>query len=626
MPEFQLELSANDERDFARKLRAVEDGVELPTDDPAMVGTSVRMRVVHAESNAEALARARVTALKATGMLLVVELWETGPHSKEDSVEIFEVAEEGSVRKDPPLPSVRSAPPAASASGASASGGSLEHKRTANAFRAFDVVGSYQILKRLGAGGMADVYLVRAMLGEGVDKLVALKTVLPEFGPDTKYGSMFLQEARVSATLRHRGLVQVFGYGEAAGHAYLAMEYLHSRDLTAVLRFMKRRNQPLTADFAVTVALELTRALEYVHGRKDLDGRPMKLVHRDVSPGNVLLTLYSEVKLMDFGVAAVAGVTGDEGLLVGKVPYMTLDQAVGGAPMPRWDLFAVGVMLYEMLTLRRPYANVPMQQFVTARRRLDFPRPSELNHTVPPALDELVMRAVSEGTAFESAAELRHALEQAQLKVGQADLGAWLKVMFGEELAREQAEMEQLTLEARRRTGFKDSSPASPFARRYHAIRRKVASSRVGRLIAQRPKLARGVVSSIAALVLLGGATGVLGVTREGELRRHLENADAQARVGRLVGPLGTEMLAELLKAKQLRAQDPRVTARLALLADELEKLGELALHRSNLDEAAAHFEAALKADPLRQTAKAKLAEVEEEVAKASKAKVVRTP
>src|SRR6185295_1219359 len=109
-------------------------------------------------------------------------------------------------------------------------------KSPSTGLRAFDALGQYQLLKRLGGGGMADVHLARSQLSEGVDKLVALKTVLSQFGPSTPYGSMFLHEARISATLQHPNLVQVFAFGEAQGHPYLAMEYIHGRDLSAVLK------------------------------------------------------------------------------------------------------------------------------------------------------------------------------------------------------------------------------------------------------------------------------------------------------------------------------------------------------------------------------------------------------
>lgn len=495
--------------------------------------------------------------------------------------------------------------------------------RAKHVLRPFDNIGSFQILKHLGEGGMADVYVARALLGEGVDKLVALKTVLPEFGPDTRWGAMFLREARVCATLRHANLVQIFAFGEAAGRAYLSMEYIHGRDLSAVIKAMKARKQLLGPDFAVAVAIELCKALEYVHTRRDLDGRPLNLVHRDVSPGNVILSENAEVKLMDFGVAAVDGSDAAPGLTVGKVPYMSMDQARGGAPKPQWDLFAVGVMLFEMLTLRRPYKNVAIQQ-IAASREVQLPKPSELNPNVPPELDELVLRAVKEKTAFTSAAELRVKLEKLQAQVGMCDLSRWVRALFAEQLQIEQAELEALTSDARKRSGFKDPGASNAVSRRFHTMRRRVAATRTWMALSQRPWLLRSLVAATVLVVAGGGAFGGYSAYVERQLQEHLDKADAQAAAGRLVGATGSEMLGELLVAAKLKPADPRVQKRLRMLGERLQQLGDSALARQNREEAAAHFEAALKADPHRAGLRDRLEKIQEEILRQSRGRIVQ--
>jgi len=165
----------------------------------------------------------------------------------------------------------------------------------------FDLLGRYQLLRRLGHGGMGEVFLARCASGQGVEKLVALKVVLPEYGLGTPLGALCLNEARISMTLQHPNVIQVFDFGEAAGRPFLAMEHIHGRNLDHVVRRLRERAAHSVLSFAVAVGIELCRALEYVHEKRGLDGRPLNLVHRDLSPRNVLLSYRGEVKVWTSG-------------------------------------------------------------------------------------------------------------------------------------------------------------------------------------------------------------------------------------------------------------------------------------------------------------------------------------
>lgn len=492
----------------------------------------------------------------------------------------------------------------------------------------FETLGNYQVLEHLGGGGMAEVYLARSLLAQGVDKLVALKTVRSEFGPLTRFGAMFLDEARVSATLQHPNIVQVFDFGEAQGRPYLAMELVSGRDLTATLRALREKKAPAPPAVTVAIGIGLCRALEYVHEKRDLDGKPLELVHRDVGPANVLLTPRSEVKLMDFGVAATAQSAGSStGLLVGKLPYMPPEQHRGEKPSPGWDLYPVGVTLYQLATLFHPWQGNPSEYLTMEALRLHRGPPSQLNPAVPPALDALLMRATQlEGAQrFPTARALREALEAVQAQVGPADLGAWVKELFGEALAREEVEREGLVTEARRRTQSRVPAALRPLLAPLLAVRNKVVYSAGYRKLARRPKLLRALWAGLLLAVLGGGALGVLRARAAAAVREGLAQADERAARGRWVAASGGAL--EILLDLEARApNDARVRKRLAAMAVRLEGLGRAALERESFEEAAAHLEAALKAEPGRPSAREALGAVEEAVRARSREKVVQSP
>ena len=493
----------------------------------------------------------------------------------------------------------------------------------------FELVGSYQVLRHLGGGGMADVYLARSLLAQGVDKVVALKTVREEFGPQTPYGAMFLNEARVSATLQHPNIVQVFDFGEAAGRPYLAMEYVHGRDLVAILRLLRTQQAPVPPAIAVAICIRLCEALEYVHEKKDLDGRPLHLVHRDVSPANVLVTGRAEVKLMDFGVAAAALPEGQaRGMMVGKLPYMPAEQMVGMPPSPGWDLYPVGVTLYQLLALQHPWQGNPSDYLLMPALRIRREPPSTFNPAVPPALDALVARAtdLEPSNRPESARALREELEAVAKDLGPVDLGAWVRSLFGPALDEEQRALEELTAEGRRRSAQEVPGFVRPLVAPLAALRQRYVYSRLGKALARRKWLARSVVALLLLAVVGGGGGGALWARDRAARLDELARADAQAAAGRLVGPGEGDALDVLLRARERWPGEPRVTRRLAALADTFEALAAAALERDALEEAAAHLEAALRADPGRTAAQQKLRDIEEAVKAASRDKVVKTP
>ena len=215
-------------------------------------------------------------------------------------------------------------------------------------------VGRYQLLRRLAIGGMAELHLACAMGVGGFQKVVVLKRVLPHLAADAGFVRMFLDEARLAAHLDHPNIVQVIDSGEAAGEYFYAMEYVHGRNVRELLGAASHAGgMPLAV--ALTIAVGIAAALEHAHGRVDLEGRPLDLVHRDVSPSNVLVSYDGAVKLTDFGIAKAATRTQETtaGTMKGKIGYMSPEQCRGEAVDRRSDIFSLGVVLFELTTCER---------------------------------------------------------------------------------------------------------------------------------------------------------------------------------------------------------------------------------------------------------------------------------
>ncbi|MFN7147789.1 MAG: serine/threonine-protein kinase, partial [Myxococcota bacterium] len=220
--------------------------------------------------------------------------------------------------------------------------------------------GRYQLLERIAAGGMAEVFLARSFGVEGFEKRLVIKRILPELAQNPRFVQMFVHEAKLSVSLAHPNIVQVFDLGKVGDDPYMAMEYIQGRDLTQVLRVLRRNGERLPIPIAVTIAAAVARGLAYAHARAAPDGRPLHIVHRDVSPHNIMVSYEGDVKLVDFGIARLVGER--EGADAkrpggGKFAYMSPEQAAGKPLDHRSDIFSLGVVLFEMLAGRRLFAD-----------------------------------------------------------------------------------------------------------------------------------------------------------------------------------------------------------------------------------------------------------------------------
>ncbi|MFH1532260.1 MAG: serine/threonine-protein kinase [Pseudomonadota bacterium] len=218
--------------------------------------------------------------------------------------------------------------------------------------------GRFTLLQRLGAGGMAEVYLARLSGEAGFEKHLVIKKILPSLASDPEFVERLIQEGKLVAGLNHGNIVQVQELGQEDGEFYLAMDYVAGTDLREFMGAVRRAEEAFPEHIAAHVLLQVARALAYAHAKVDGDGTPLGIVHRDISPANVLVSWEGEVKLTDFGIARVrqdGRVLTTAGMLRGKVPYMAPEQAEGGALGPESDVFSFGVLAYELLAGRRPY-------------------------------------------------------------------------------------------------------------------------------------------------------------------------------------------------------------------------------------------------------------------------------
>ena len=266
--------------------------------------------------------------------------------------------------------------------------------------------GDYYLTGHLGRGGMADVYLARYMGAAGFQRTVVIKRVLNVADPESI--RMFINEAKVAAELTHPNIVQLYELGERAGEFFIAMEYVRGAELGKLMNALAARRQVIPRGVAALIAREVCRGLAYAHAHTDSFGTPRPIIHRDVSPGNVVISYDGQVKLVDFGIAKAleADVPQTQaGLIKGKLGYMAPEQ-LDGHTTPQCDVFSTGVVLFEMLTLRRLIAADNVLEQVTKLKTMAFPTPSSTSPEVGPELDAIVGKALERNLALRYATAL----------------------------------------------------------------------------------------------------------------------------------------------------------------------------------------------------------------------------
>jgi serine/threonine-protein kinase len=301
-----------------------------------------------------------------------------------------------------------------------------------------DKLGKYEVIRQIAVGGMAELYLTRTVGIEGFEKLVCVKRILPQYINNPTFVNMFLNEARLAAMLHHPNIAQVYDIGQDAGEYFFSMEYVHGEDLGRLVATGRENGVPISLDCALTLAAGLCAGLHHAHEKAAPDGKPLGVVHRDVSPTNVLVSYDGAVKLVDFGIARAGGEPSQSTTgLKGKISYMSPEQCRGRTVLDRRsDVFSVGSILYELTTGRLPFVDETEYGVLHQIVNREADPPSTLVPGFPPQLEAIVMRALAREPErrFSTALELQNQLEdyahENRLRVSPLVLARLMSTLF----------------------------------------------------------------------------------------------------------------------------------------------------------------------------------------------------
>src|SRR6185503_10555990 len=298
--------------------------------------------------------------------------------------------------------------------------------------------GRYTLLEQLAVGGMAEVFRAKITSSHGFEKVVVIKRILPHLAADSTFVAMFIDEAKLTAQLTHPKIVQILDFGEVSGQYFTALEYIDGFDALGLLRVAAQKRVHIPRSLGVFIISELLEALDYAHNARDMDGKPMQIVHRDISPSNIFLSKRGDVKLGDFGIAHAQRRESrtQAGTLKGKYGYMSPEQVVGRPIDARSDLFAVGVVLAELVTGRRLFSAPADLDVLLKVRDVKLDRLDKYGADLPKALDRIVRKTLSKSARdrYQSAVEFREALSDYLFttgqRVGSVDLRAFAGALF----------------------------------------------------------------------------------------------------------------------------------------------------------------------------------------------------
>jgi serine/threonine protein kinase len=310
-------------------------------------------------------------------------------------------------------------------------------------------LGRYQVINKIAAGGMAEVFLAKAVGAMGFQRLVAVKLIHANFTRDQEFVKMFIDEARIAMHLHHRNIVQVFDLDKANDTYFIAMEFVHGVNLYDLYERIASKNRWIEAPMALYLVAEVSKGLHFAHTRKGQDGRPLGIIHRDISPQNVLLSFEGEVKITDFGIATAAERLHQTaaGIVKGKYAYMAPERLREEPTDGRVDVFSAGVLLYELLVGENPFAGSSAVDTIENVLNKKIPAPSERGAPVSPQLDRIVLKALARDPRerFLTAQDLADALTEYALELttarkdmaaGDGALAALLNELFPEKAKR----------------------------------------------------------------------------------------------------------------------------------------------------------------------------------------------
>ena len=310
----------------------------------------------------------------------------------------------------------------------------------------------YEVIERLDAGGMAEVFRGRAISIEGFEKKVAIKRVLPHLAKNQKFVNMFLDEAKLSLFLDHANVVSVFDLGRAADTYFIVMEFVDGANLKKVLEWGRKNKHRVPIEVAAYIAIEVCKGLEYAHTKQDPNGDELNIVHRDISPPNVLLSRQGEVKVTDFGLAKAQSqieVT-DPGVVKGKFGYLSPEAAIGDEVTAATDVFAVGIVLWEMIAGRRLFQGTTDLETLQYVRKAEIPPLRDFNPETPPALEQICRDALTRDpkkriqSAREMGTKLSRFLFKQGVSVTSYDVAAYVTRVVDDDVPSEDSDQRRI--------------------------------------------------------------------------------------------------------------------------------------------------------------------------------------
>jgi len=331
----------------------------------------------------------------------------------------------------------------------------------------------YKVIKKFAAGGMAEVFIADAVGAGGIIKRVAIKRILPSLAANKKFVAMFLDEARVATLLSHANIVQTFDVGESDDSYFIVMEFVDGASLKGLLDYRSERGKLIPMGAAVKFIIEACKGLDYAHNAVDFRQKPLNIVHRDMSPPNLLISVRGEVKVVDFGLAKAASQIEetDPGVVKGKFSYLCPEAVQGLTVDHRADIFSLGIILWELLTGKRLFYGENEYQTVQLVEKCHIPSISVLNPSVPQVLDDIVYKALIKDPdlRYQSAEDFADALTSflfsAGLKATSRDIAALVREFQGQGTARSdgEANLADLLVEEELLAGFTIDDTARAF-------------------------------------------------------------------------------------------------------------------------------------------------------------------
>ena len=302
--------------------------------------------------------------------------------------------------------------------------------------------GAYTLVKKLATGGMAEIWLARQRGLAGFNRFVVIKKILAHLAEQKTFREMFLDEARTCAALSHPNIVQVYDLGQVDTAYFIAMEFIAGENLAAIAWRGMKRKKPFPPYFAARVIADACKALHYAHHLKGTDGQALQIVHRDISPQNVLVTYEGEVKIVDFGIAKAASKNEQTktGMLKGKFSYMSPEQCLGSSVDMRSDIFALGILLYELCTGKRLFKHESELMILEMITKRSVVAPSQVAPVISAGLEDIIMRALEKDPRrrFQNAQAMQFALEEYIRDEGHqgtnADIAGYMRALFGDKI------------------------------------------------------------------------------------------------------------------------------------------------------------------------------------------------